>query len=213
MKRSMDLAAVLAVTLFSFACASSSGVVDMKEAKRFVGTEENVRIDAQMFGDKISPNQVVQIAYEITNQRQEPIAIADLVAESTYDPESRTVTVNFGTEVPGNELVPRLLMIPSGGHKSFTTGAKIPAVNIGTGPLNPIPRYLQIRVSFIRDTKPFEKLLDISERSIHDPQLASELFPKWVESTENVSTNAIPIYWTRVGDGSANVGRGGGGME
>ena len=44
-------------------------------------------------------------------------------------------------------------------------------------------------------SKPFEKLIDIPERAVRDPELAKELFPKWVEQNETVVTNALPMRW------------------
>ena len=61
-----------------------------------------------------------------------------------------------------------------------------------------VPRYpnaLRIRLNFLGDAKPFEKLIGISERAVHDPVLAADLFPKWVEQNESVITNVLPMHW------------------
>jgi hypothetical protein len=112
-----------------------------------------------------------------------------------YDPETRTATIDIGSEIPGEEVLPRLISIPSGGRRSFNVGAH---VNIRVPPsslFTPNPRALQLRVNFLSDPKPFLKLIDIPEKAVHDPQLAAELFPKWVEGNETVTTNALPMHW------------------
>ena len=103
--------------------------------------------------------------------------------------------MNIGSEVPGNELLPRLVKITSGERKSFTTGARISVFVPGSGPLVAAPRYLQLKVNFLGDTAPFQQLIDIPEKAIHDPKMADALFTQWVEKNEAVTTNSIPIQW------------------
>jgi hypothetical protein len=187
--------AVFFSLLFLAACASQK-TVDVKESRRVLGMEENVRVDAQIFGENLSANEMVHIAYEITNQRNESIAIADMIPDASYDLETRTITINIGSEVPGNQLVPRLFTIASGEKKNFSGGARMPTVGILTGPTLPPPRYLRLSVHFLGDVKSFEKLVNIPEKAVHDPSLASSLFSSWVEHTESVYTNTVPIRWS-----------------
>src|SRR5882672_4192983 len=105
--------------------ATKPGAINMKEARRMVGTENNVRVDAEIYGEEMIQGTSISIKYEITNQRATPILIADLIAQSTYDPDTRIVTIDIGSEIPGEELLPRLISIPSGQRRTFTTGAHI----------------------------------------------------------------------------------------
>lgn len=175
--------------------ASKPGNIDMKEPRRMVGTENNVRVDAEIYGEDMVQGSSLSIKYDVTNQRSSPILIADLLPETTYDPDTRMVTVNIGSEIPGEEFLPRLISIPSGERRSFHAGAHI---NIHM-PLNavssPRPRGLQLRVNFLGDSAPFVKLIDIPEKAVHDRELAAELFPKWVDKNETVTTNALPMRW------------------
>jgi hypothetical protein len=41
-------------------------------------------------------------------------------------------------------------------------------------------------------------LIAIPERAVHDPALAAQLFPKWVEGNETVFTNTLPMRWVTV---------------
>ncbi|HEY4640416.1 MAG TPA: hypothetical protein VII75_03660, partial [Thermoanaerobaculia bacterium] len=169
--------------------------INMKQARRMVGTENNVRVDAEIYGEEMVQGSAVAIKYEITNQRATTILIADLIAQTTYDPDTRVVTIDIGSEIPGAELLPRLISIPSGERRTFNTGARINIRLPPNSPWTPKPRALQLRVNFLGDPAPFAMLVDIPERAVHDKKLADELFPKWVEGNETVTTNALPMHW------------------
>jgi hypothetical protein len=175
--------------------ASTPGKINMKEPRRMVGTENNVRVDAEIYGEDMIQGASIAIKYEITNQRATPILVADLIAQSNYDPDTRTVTIDIGSEIPGEELLPRLIAIPSGERRTFNTGAHINIRLPPNSPWTPKPRALQLRVNFLGDPAPFAQLVGIPERAVRDKKLADELFPKWVERTETVTTNALPMRW------------------
>jgi hypothetical protein len=185
-----------AVVLGLLAACSSLDQVDMSEPKRVLGRDENVRIDAQLFANAVGSNSMVRINYEITNERDEAIAIADLDPFASYDRESRTITIEIGSEVPGNELLPRLVRIAAGERRSMTGLARMPVVSVVKAPFAEPPRLIRLRMHFLDAVGPFEQLIGIPERAIRNPILADELFPQWIESTSTVSTNSIPIQWS-----------------
>ena len=180
--------------LLAAACATTP--VNMNEPRRLVGTESDVRVDAEIIGDILSPSARIPIKYEITNNRATPIAFADLVPDSNYDADTQTLTVSLGAEVPGEQLLPRLLLIMPGEKKSFATNAAVKVVMPGgSSPFVRFPNAMRVKLNFLGDPKPFAKLINIPERAVHDPQLANELFPKWVEGLESVYTNTLPMRW------------------
>jgi hypothetical protein len=183
---------LVATLLFLTACATQP--VSMEEPRRVVGTENDVRIDAEVFGEKIASSQTLAIKYDITNNRSLPIAVADMVPDTTYDAETRTVTVHIGSEVPGAELLPRLVTIAPGEKKSFTIGARMNFPVISAYGV-PAPNQLRLKLNFLGETKEFSQLLNISEKAVHDKQLADRLFPVWVERNEVVLTNTLPMRW------------------
>lgn len=187
--------AVVLLTLLAGACAST-GPVDLEQFRRVVGTENDVRIDAQIYGENLAASIVIPVRYDVTNNRQSTIAIADMVAETSWDQDAQTITVTIGSEVPGASLLPRLIPIAPGEKKSFATSAHV-NVMIADNALNRRPpNAMRVKLNFLSDTQPFAQLVDIPQKGVYDPKLADELFPKWLESNETVYTNTLPMRWT-----------------
>ena len=186
--------AVLGLWLFLVACATTKPV-PMSEPRRVVGTDNDVRIDAEVVGDRLGPNVTLPLQYDITNNRRTTILIADLIPESTYDPETHMVTVSIGAEIPGEEFLPRLIPIRPGERRSFKTAAHVTIVANTASPWVPRPNALRLKVNFLSDPEPFQKLISIPEKAVRDPQLAAQLFTKWVEGNETVFTNSLPMRW------------------
>jgi hypothetical protein len=198
--------APLALVLLFAACASTPKV-DMKEPRRLVATENDVRFDVQVKGETLGASTDIPIDYVVTNNRDTAIAIAELIADSAYDSDTQTVTVTLGSEVPGQQFLPRLILIKPGEHKGFSTAARVNVPITELVEENPFHRYpngLRIRLNFLGDAQPFMKLVGISERVVHDPALANELFPKWVEQNESVITSVLPMHW--IGTPATNSG-------
>ena len=170
----------------------------MAEPRRVVGTESSVRVDAQISADQVAPGAYIPINYEITNQRDTAIAIAELLPETTYDPDSRMFTVSIGSEVPGNTMLPRLISIGPGEKKSFSAQARVIFVRPpreGDPQFAAAPAGFRLKVNFLGDTEPFRELIGIKEVAVSDAKLADTLFPLWLERNEVVYTNAIPMRW------------------
>jgi hypothetical protein len=172
----------------------------MKEPRRVVGTENDVRVDAEIYGDRLGPSITIPLKYDITNHRPTTILIADLIPESSYDPETHTVTVTIGAEIPGEQFLPRLIPIQPGERKSFTSAVRVMIVANSSSPWLPRPNALRFKINFLGDPTPFASLISIPERAVHDPQLAEQLFPKWVEGNETVTTNTLPMRWVVPGE-------------
>ena len=213
------IAAAAAVAIAAIGCAStkpaqpgvsptatSSAVApppatNLAEERSIIGTENGVRVEARVRGETFKEASNVNVNYEVINDRSTPVAIADIAAISSYDPEMRTVTLEIGSEVPGMQLLPRLLVIPPGGRKSFSAAAHMGVVHPTDAAFSAPPNALRVKVNFLGDTTPFEKLIDMQEKALRDPQLANELFPQWVERNEIVITNTLPMHWSAGRDG------------
>jgi hypothetical protein len=198
LKRQTATALVLFITA---GCASTK--IDMSEPRRIVGTENAVRIDAQVTADELRPGAHIPIRWEITNQRSTPIAVADLVPVTEYDRDSHTFTVSIGSEVPGNQLLPRLVLIAPGEKRVFSATARVASIlppRSGDMSARVPPADFRMKLNFLSDTQPFARLIDIKENAIADSALADQLFPLWVERNEVVYTNAVPMRWSTARD-------------
>ncbi len=165
----------------------------MSEPRRMVGTDNDVRVDAEIYGDTLTSGISIALKCDVTNHRDTTILIADLLPQATFDPETQVVTIDIGSEIPGEQFLPRLLSIAPSGRRTFTTGARFSAPSV---PGFRSPKALRIRVNFLGgETKPFESLIDIPERAVRDPALASAIFTRWVERNETVLTNSLPMRW------------------
>ena len=187
--------ALILLTVVAASCASSTPP-SLLEARKVVGTENDVRVDAEIYGDFLSASASIPVKYDVTNNRQATIAIADMVPETSWDSETRTVTMTIGSEVPGASLLPRLIAIAPGEKKTFNATARV-NVMIAEGSLTKQPpNAMRLKVNFLGDTSPFVQLLNLTEKGLFDPKLAEELFPKWLEQNESVYTNTLPMRWT-----------------
>ncbi|MGN6184349.1 MAG: hypothetical protein ACTHQM_11920 [Thermoanaerobaculia bacterium] len=198
---------VLPLFLLLAAACASTAPVDMNAPRRVVGTESSVRVDAEVVGEEMRAGVPLPITYEVTNNREQEIAIADIIAETTYDIESNTLTVSVGSEVPGSTLLPRLIAIAPGEKKSFTTSARI--AGLATRPsANPqsLPSLaLRLKVNFLGNTSGFEDLIAMTQKGVGDPKRADEVFPVWLERNEVVYTNTIPMRWMGRGADTTNT--------
>ena len=181
------------------AAAAPAPAENLAMERSIIGTENGVRVEARVRGDELKEASNVSVTYDIINERSTPVAVADIVPISSYDPEIRTVTLEVGSEVPGEHLLPRLLLIPPGGRKTFSAAAHLGIIHPADSQFYRAPNALRVKVNFLGDTKPFEKLIGITERAVEDPQLANELFPEWLDRNEIVMTNTLPMHWSAAG--------------
>jgi len=121
-KSSGRIAVAVAVLLLVSSAARAAGV-DFKDPRRALGREDNIRVDAQMLEDTISPGSAISVTYQVENLSETPIAIADKVADASYDPDSQTITVSIGAEIPPGAAMPHLTTIAPGQTRTFRIGA------------------------------------------------------------------------------------------
>ncbi|HEY0787728.1 MAG TPA: hypothetical protein VGE86_03730, partial [Thermoanaerobaculia bacterium] len=85
------LGVTISALLLVSACTTAT--IDLDEPRRILGTQADVRVDAQVFAEKVGTGSSVRVLWEIDNQRPDPIAVADLLPAVTYDEVARTIVV------------------------------------------------------------------------------------------------------------------------
>lgn len=196
MKSSSRIAVTAAVFLLVSATASAAGV-DFKDPRRALGREDDIKVDAQMLQETLSSGSPISITYQIENLTPVPIAIADKVADATFDADSQTITVSIGAEIPSGKAMPHLTTIPPGQARAFHIGASAQVlVPNAKSPWAHVPRFVQITVNVLRDLKPFAKLIAQQAQSAAAPPLPNDLFDTWVASVSSVELNVLPVRWS-----------------
>jgi len=181
-KSSGSIAVVVAVTLLTSAAAYAAHV-DFKDPRRALGREDNIKVDAEMIQETLSPGSAICITYQVENLTPSPIAIADKVMAASYDPDSQTITMTIGAEIPEGEAMPHLTTIAPGQTRAFRAGATAQVVVADAhGPWAHVPRFVQIIVNVLRDLGPFANLIAMQARSAVAPPLPNDLFDKWADS-------------------------------
>jgi hypothetical protein len=193
--------ALIAVIVLLHAAAATADSIDMNDPRRTVGREDDVRIDAQLSQDTVSPGSPIGVAWQIENLSSTPVAVADKVATATYDADSRTITVAIGSEVPLDGKMPHVVTIAPGEKKVFRSGATPVLAGAASRSAFAAPRFVQVKVSILRDLAPFAQLIATqaqqarSSRPAEQP-LSDELFDKWFESNDTIFLNAVPVRFS-----------------
>lgn len=182
---------------------AAAPTIDFNDSRRFLGRDSDVRIDAQMSSERIGSNSRVHLALQVQNLRSTPIALDPTVSETSYDPETETITVILGAEIPEPTRQMSLSTINSGEKKAFAANAHVRVLAPSVGPFATRPRYIRVKVNYLGDVAPFAAL--INETKPASRVVSDELFPKWIESNQTVLTNALPIDWTGMQPALADV--------
>jgi len=195
MKSSVRIAVATAVFLLAASAARAAGV-DFKDPRRALGREDDIKVDAQMLQETLSPGSAISVTYQVENLTPAPIAIADKVADASFDPDSQTITVSIGAEIPQGTTMPHLTTIAPGQTRTFRIGASA-----------------QVLVANARSPwahVPFAKLIAQQRESAAAPQLPNDLFDTWVASVSSVELNVLPVRWSNEQHGTtAEMGRSG----
>src|SRR6185436_17747036 len=128
---------ILSTLVLAAACATAP--IDYKEERRVVGTENGVRVDGLIRGDEVTTQNNIPFSWDVTNERSLPIAVADIVPSSTYDPEERVITVTLGEK------------------KTFSGTIRVQVLPEAPGDARSRvqPRTLRLKLNFLGEVQPF----------------------------------------------------------
>jgi hypothetical protein len=185
------------VSAMLVAAVASAAHVDMNDPRRALGREDNIRVDAELLQDSISPSSPLSITYQIENLSNQTIGIADKISDVSYDADTATITFSIGAEVPTGATMPHVVIIAPGQKRVLSAGGLVHvAVPSQRTPWSAVPRYVQIKVNVLRDITPFVALLDQQAKSAVAPALPNDLFDKWVDANDSVFLNSLPVHWS-----------------
>jgi len=186
----LSLLAAIILLAIVFIPPAFADSIDMDDPRRTVGRDDDIRVDAQLIQDTVSPGSPIGITYQIENFSATPVAVADKVSDASYDTDSRTITVSIGSEVPRDGKMPHVITIAPGEKKVFRTGVTPTLGAAATRSSLAPPRYVQIKVTILRNLVPFEQLI---ARQSTAQALPDDLFDKWFESNDTILLNAVPV--------------------
>jgi len=173
----------------------------MNDPRRALGREDNIRIDAELLQQSLSPSSSISVTYQVENLTTGTIGVADKVSDVTFDPDTATVTFAIGAEVPTGTAMPHLVTIAPGEKRVLTAGGILHvAVPSQRTPWSAVPRFVQIKVNVLRDVTPFAVLLAQQAKSAVAPALPGDLFEKWLDVNDAVFLNSIPVRWSGQND-------------
>lgn len=176
--------------------AAEADGIDMNDPHRALAREGDIRIDAQLMRTQIVPGSSVVVTYQIQNQSQSPIAIAAKHAEATYDPDTQTITLAIGAEVPSGGRMPQMTTIDPGKTKVLRAAA-VPSLPAAVRRARrAFPRYVQVKVTVMRELTPFRQLIDSQSERRAEVRLPDELFDRWFEANDTILLNTIPVQWS-----------------
>ena len=170
--------------------------INMDDPRRAVGREDDIRIDAKLARETVAPGAAVGVVYQIHNLTATAVAVADKVASASYDSDTRTIEFSIGSEVP-EEMMPHVTIVAPGETKLLRASA-VPSLNAAArgASLGGTPRYVQVKVSILRDLAPFRALIDQQAKG---PQpLSDALFDQWFESNDTILLNALPVQFNGI---------------
>lgn len=188
------VAATIAVVLMSAAADAAS--IDMNDPLRAKGREGDVRVDAQLVTDAVSPGAPVGVTWQIQNFTDAPVAVAAKSVDASYDPDSQTITLAIGSEVPDDGNMPPMVLVAPGEKKVFRAAATPSITPAALRTAGSSPRYLQVKVSILRKLEPFLALIGSQAPQARPQRLSDELFEQWFESTDTIYLNSLPVHWS-----------------
>jgi hypothetical protein len=188
----------LALPFVLAAASLAADSIDMDDPRRSLGREGDVRIDAQLVRDTVTPGVPIGITYQIHNLSDASVAVASKVTDASYDEDSRTITLAVGSEVPPDGNMPQMVVIAPGEKKVLQAGATpvLRASSVRTA-FASIPRYVQVKVAILRDLRPFAKLIEKQDGRTKQ-RLSDELFDQWFESNDTIFLNTVPVRYAPV---------------
>jgi len=186
---------VVAVMLTG-AAAMAGPHIDMKDPRRALAREDNIRIDAQLLQDTLQPNGPISVTYQVENLSNSAIAIADRVSDVDFNPDDVTLTLTIGAEALTTKTLPHLVVIAPGEKKTLRAGGTVHGVLNSHGPFAVVPHSVLICVNVLRDVAPFRQAIQAQQQPNAVVAVTNDMFDRWIDSNDSIELNALPVRWS-----------------
>jgi hypothetical protein len=187
---------LMVVALMLTAASALAAHVDMKDPRRALGRDDDVRIDAQLLQDTLQPNGPIAVTYQVENLSNAPIAIADRLSDVDFNPDDVTITLTIGTEALSTKTLPHLVVIAPGEKKTFKAGGTVHGVLNAHGPFAVVPHRVAIRVNVLRDISVFRQAIAAQQQPNAVVAVTNDMFDHWMDSNDSIELNALPVRWS-----------------
>ena len=189
--------------LIVLTCAAAQAVtIDMNNPRRAVGMEDEIRVDAQLTTEFVTPSSPLGLTYQIHNLSQRPVAVATGECEASYDTDTGTITLSVGSEVPKNGEMPAVALVSVGETRTFTASAIVRMMMTRMR-----PRFVEIKVNVLRDLSSLADLIERRRHSTGRIRMSDAQFDQWIGANQSIVLNTIPVSYrpaevSRAGDAS-----------
>ena len=184
------------VTLVLTTTAALAARVDMKDPRRALAREDNIRIDAQLLQDTLQPNGPIRVTYQIENLSGSAVAIADRISDVDFNPDDVTLTLTIGTEALTMKTLPHLVVIMPGEKKTLRSGGTVHGVLNSHGPFAVVPHSVLIRVNVLRDVAAFQQAIAAQQQPNAVVAVTNDMFDRWIDSNDSIELNTLPVRWS-----------------
>lgn len=177
-------AAVLSFSLpLTIGCASGSQF-DEAKSQTVLGRHSDVRVTAEIVGDRGDLSSAVSVKCRVENLRSDPIEIALSKSESSWDADSQVYTVTVGSEVPIDSS--KLVTLAPNEEKEFIVSAPL------RSPTRAASSRKLVRLKLYFLDRPLAAVKN----------LGTDVWEHWIQAKQTVVTNAIPIGTSLMSSGS-----------
>lgn len=173
-----SLLPVMAAALLAISCTTTDpNHSDFSKSERVLGLDDDVRVEAIVFADPLQRNGV-RIICDVENRRADPIVIYDVHSLAIYDPDTHTLTVNLGAEVPSRDAeAVAILSAESRRFEQTVSFDSIPPV------LRRMTNFVKVRLHFLRES------VQLAGPGEDLPSVV-----RWAEYKRTVDTNSVPVF-------------------
>lgn len=186
------------VVAISTAPAAPAASVDMADAFRAVGRENDVRVDAQLLSEVVRAGSPIAVTYQVQNLTAQAVAVAEKLCSASYDADSQTIVVSLGSEIPPDGNMPKMVTVAPGETKTFAVATNLRvALPMATARRVALPRFVQMKISILRNLEPFTALLTRQReaKSAVTLPLTDAQFDEWLKGNETIFLNSLPIRY------------------